>query len=142
MQKSLIYLSNTQVVAGAHHRILEAGHQKRDIASMEYNADFNNPQFNNDVALITVSKPFDFTDNNIQSREMFKGSDAKIPPETICNITGWGHTSGVGLFLSNALQWSQLPEHSHEECEEIFPSKISDGMICAGSKGHTSCIVS
>ena len=75
-----MYLSNTQVVAGAHHRILEAGHQKRDIVSLEYNADFNNPQFNNDVALITLSEPFDFTDHNVQPIEMFKGSDAEIPP--------------------------------------------------------------
>eukprot|EP00091_Calanus_sinicus_P000700 TRINITY_DN10627_c0_g1_i1.p1 TRINITY_DN10627_c0_g1~~TRINITY_DN10627_c0_g1_i1.p1 ORF type:complete len:120 (-),score=21.94 TRINITY_DN10627_c0_g1_i1:16-375(-) len=61
------------VIAGAHHRILEAGHQKRNIASMEHHADFNNPQFNNDVALITVSEPFDFTDPNVQPIEMFKG---------------------------------------------------------------------
>eukprot|EP00091_Calanus_sinicus_P018656 TRINITY_DN4335_c0_g1_i6.p1 TRINITY_DN4335_c0_g1~~TRINITY_DN4335_c0_g1_i6.p1 ORF type:complete len:154 (-),score=20.13 TRINITY_DN4335_c0_g1_i6:67-501(-) len=68
------------VVAGAHHRILEGGHQKRSIASMEFNADWNNPAFNNDVALITVSEPFDFTDPNVQPIEMFKGSDAEIPP--------------------------------------------------------------
>merc|ERR1712154_591862 len=59
------------VVAGAHHRILEGGHQKR--------------------------------------------------------------------FLPNALQWAQLPQHSREQCEEIFPGYITDGMICAGGKGHATC---
>merc|ERR1711900_25908 len=50
------------VVAGAHHRILEGGHQTRRVAKMEYHASWNNPPFNNDVALITVSEPFDFSD--------------------------------------------------------------------------------
>merc|ERR1712244_118181 len=62
-----------------------------------------------------------------------------IPAETICNSTGWGLTNGVGLFLPNALQWAKLPQHSREQCEEIFPGYISDGMICAGGKGHATC---
>merc|ERR1712179_341152 len=90
------------VVAGAHHRILEGGHQTRRVAKMEHHASWNTPPFNNDVALITVSEPFDFSD-------------------------------------PNALQWAQLPQHSREQCEEIFPGYISDGMICAGGKGHATC---
>merc|ERR1711931_561245 len=86
------------VVAGAHHRILEGGHQTRRVAKMEL-----------------------------------------IPAEAICNSTGWGLTAGAGLFLPNALQWAQLPQHSREQCEEIFPGYISDGMICAGGKGHATC---
>ena len=109
---------------------------------MEFNADWNNPAFNNDVALITVAEPFNFTDPNVQPIEMFKGSDAEIPPETICNSTGWGLTSGAGLFLPNALQWAKLPQHSRKQCEEIFLGYISDGMICAGGEGHATCNVS
>ena len=73
---------------------------------------------------------------------MFKGSDAEIPPETICNSTGWGLTSGAGLFLPNALQWAKIPQHSREQCKEIFPGYISDGMICAGGEGHATFNVS
>ena len=133
-----------KVVAGAHKRILEGGHQKRNVAKLEYNANWNNPAFNNDVALITVSEPFDFSDPNVQPIEMMKGSvDGNIiPAETICNSTGWGLTSGGGLFLPNALQWAQLPQHSREDCEEIFPGYISDGMICAGGAGFATCNVS
>merc|ERR1712058_110708 len=43
------------------------------------------------------------------------------------------------LLLPNALQWAKLPQHSREQCEEIFPGYISDGMICAGGKGHATC---
>merc|ERR1712212_1034334 len=88
------------VVAGAHHRILEGGHQTRRVAKMEHHASWNTPPFNNYVALITVSEPFHFSDPNVQP---------------------------------------QLPQHSREQCEEIFPGYISDGMICAGGKGHATC---
>merc|ERR1711931_510380 len=129
------------VVAGAHHRILEGGHQTRRVAKMEHHASWNNPPFNNDVALITVSEPFDFSDPNVQPIEMMKSSvDGElIPAETICNSTGWGLTSGAGLFLPNALQWAKLPVHSRADCEEIFPGYITDGMICAGTTGYSTC---
>merc|ERR1711887_268740 len=32
------------VVAGAHHRILEGGHQKRNVAKLEYHQSWNSPQ--------------------------------------------------------------------------------------------------
>merc|ERR1712215_465668 len=89
------------VIAGAHHRILEGGHQKRSIQSMEAHEDHNNPQFNNDVAIITLKEPFDFSDPNVQPIEMFTSVDAEIPADTLCNSTGWGLTSGAGLFLPN-----------------------------------------
>jgi hypothetical protein len=108
---------------------------------LEYNLDFNHPQLSNDIALITVTEPFNFTDPNVQPIEMFLSADAPIPADTLCNSTGWGLTSGGGLFLPNALQWAQLPLHSREECEDIFPGYITDGMICAGGAGHATCNV-
>ena len=109
---------------------------------MEFNENWNTPQFNNDVALITLKEPFDFSDPNVQPIEMFLGSDAEIAPETVCNSTGWGLTTGAGLFLPNALQWAKLPVHSRADCEEIFPGYITDGMICAGTTGYSTCNVS
>ena len=51
-----------KVVAGAHNRILEGGHQKRNIAKMEANANFNMQDLKDDVSIITVSEPFDLSD--------------------------------------------------------------------------------
>jgi len=127
------------VVAGAHHRILESGHQKRSVKTLEHHESWNNPQFNNDVAIITVTEPFDFSDPNVQPIAMFGSADAEIPAETICNSTGWGLTTGGGLFLPNALQWAKLPLHARDACEEIFPGYITDGMVCAGRKGYSTC---
>ena len=76
-----------QIVAGAHDRFLESGHQKRNIKSMEHHEDHNNPQFDNDVALITVTEPFDFSDPHVQPIEMLM-NNTDIPAETICNSTG------------------------------------------------------
>ena len=67
----------------------------------------------------------------------------EIAPETICNSTGWGISHSGGLLPSNTLQWIQIPTHSPNECQNIFPDvSITDGMVCAGSKGHTTCNVS
>ena len=45
----------------------------------------------------------------------------------------------LGLFLPNHLQWIQIPVHSREDCESIFPGYITDNMVCAGSAGAATC---
>merc|ERR1712212_1230680 len=130
------------VVAGAHHRLLEAGHQKRRIKSMEAHEEHNKPRFNNDVAIITVTEPFDFSDPNVQPIDMFSLDDAEIPAETVCNVTGWGLLYGDPFGRPpNALQWIQLPLVSAVDCADMFngDATITDGMVCAGSNGHTTC---
>ena len=110
---------------------------------MEPHEDWNTPHFSNDIALITVKEPFDFTDPNVQPIDMFLSTDTEISDETICNSTGWGQTSGVssGVF-PNVLQWAQIPIRTGEECADIFNYYLDDRMICAGSVGHNTCIVS
>jgi len=127
------------VVAGAHNRILETGHQKRNIAKMEANSNFNMQDLADDVSIITVTEPFDLSDPNVQPINMFLATDDAIPPNTVCNSTGWGLTSGGSLFPPNALQWVQIPTHDAEECEQIFGDVITDGMICAGGPGSGAC---
>ena len=109
---------------------------------MEAHEDHNNPRFNNDVAIITVTEPFDFSDPNVQPIDMFMSDDAEIPARTRCNSTGWGVRYGGGTHPTNALQWIQLPLYSHEDCENLYPDYITEGMECAGSNAHTTCNVS
>lgn len=127
------------VVCGAHNRILEGGHQKRNIAKMEAHDNFNFQDLGDDVSIITVSEPFDLSDPNCQPIEMFRAADTAISVNTVCNTTGWGLTSGGGLFPPNALQWVQIPVISEEECKQKFGDVITDGMICAGGPGAGSC---
>merc|ERR1719305_1908028 len=132
-------LTEGRIIGGAHDRNLEAGHQSRAISSMEFHGSWNTPPFDHDICLVTVNAPFDFTDPNVQPVEFFKTADAEIPPETVCNSTGWGLTTGGGLFLPNHLQWIQIPVHSAADCESIFEGYITENMICAGSAGAATC---
>jgi len=128
-----------QIVAGAHDRNLEQGHQQRAIATMDFHENWNTPDFDHDICMITLKEPFNFDDPNVQPIEFFQTADAEIPAETVCNSTGWGLTNGNGLFLPNHLQWIQIPVHSREDCETIFPGYITDNMVCAGSAGAATC---
>ena len=53
--------------------------------SLEAHVDHNNPRFNNDIAIITVTEPFDFSDPNVQPIGWFNQEDEQIPEKTICN---------------------------------------------------------
>ena len=109
------------------------------IARMEYHESWNTPDFDHDICIITLKEPLNLDDPNVQPIEFFQTGDAEIPAETVCNSTGWGLTSGGGLFLPNHLQWIQIPIHSAADCESIFPGYITENMVCAGSAGAATC---
>merc|ERR1711884_998091 len=127
------------IVAGAHDRNFENGHQNRGIHTMEFHENWNTPDFDHDICIVTLKEELDFSDPNVQPIEFFQLTDEEIPAETVCNSTGWGLTNGGGLFLPNHLQWIQIPVHSAADCESIFEGYITENMICAGSAGHATC---
>merc|ERR1711863_157707 len=95
-----------RIIAGAHDRNLEAGHQSRAISSMEFHESWNNPAFDHDICLVTVEEPFDFKDPNVQPVDFFKTGDAEIPAETICNSTWWGLTTRRSSPATSRRTWS------------------------------------
>ena len=110
---------------------------------MEANANFDMQELADDISIITVDEPFDFSDPNVQPIEMYKGSvDEQVPVGTTCVSTGWGLTSGGGIFPPNTLQVVNIDIMSNEDCNSIFDGYIKPGMICAGEKGHAPCNVS
>merc|ERR1712045_202166 len=127
------------IVAGAHDRNFENGHQNRGIYTMEFHENWNTPDFDHDICIVTLKEELDFSDPNVQPIEFFQLTDEEIPAETVCNSTGWGLTNGGGLFLPNHLQWIQIPVHSAADCESIFEGYITENMVCAGSAGHATC---
>ena len=62
----------------------EFGHQKRSIEKMEANSNFNMQELEDDISIITVSEPFDFSDPHVQPIDMLK-KDIEILPNTICD---------------------------------------------------------
>jgi len=127
------------IVAGAHKLNFEFGHQKRSIESMEANSNFNMQELEDDISIITVTEPFDFSDPHVQPIDTFKTDDAEIADGTTCVSTGWGLTSGGGLFPPNTLQEVEIDILSFEECNSIFQGYIKPGMICAGKAGAAPC---
>ena len=129
------------VVAGAHKRNFEFGHQKRNVAKMEAHEDLDYLSCNNDVGIITVTQPFDFSDPHVQPIGMFKTSvDESVAPNTTCFATGWGQLSGgINPTLQNALQVVEIEVISNENCQSEYEGNIEPGMICAGKAGAGTC---
>ena len=50
---------------------------------------------------------------------------------TKCWITGWGRLASGGAS-PNILQQAQVPIVNHTRCDQSYPGKINDSMICAG----------
>ncbi len=92
-----------------------------------------------DISIITLTAPFDFSDPNVQPIETFKADDAEIAPGTTCISSGWGLTSGSSVFPPSALQVVDLDIVGQDECNGIFDGYIQDGMICAGKPGAAPC---
>ena len=84
-------------MAGAHKLNFEFGHQKRSIESMEANSNFNMQELADDISIITVSEPFDFSDPHVQPIETFKTDDAAIPDGTTCVSTGKIYRTSLNL---------------------------------------------
>ena len=109
---------------------------------MEANANFNMQELEDDISIITVSEPFDFSDPHVQPIEMFKTDDAPIEAGTTCVSTGWGLTTGGGFLPPNTLQMVEIDIVAQDECNDIFEGYIKPGMICAGKAGAGPCNVS
>ena len=87
------------VVAGAHEIYEQNDIQFRHIKTMEANEIFEESALLNDISIITVTEPFDFTDPHVQPVGMYKASmDEPIKPGTTCISTGWGFTHGGDTF--------------------------------------------
>jgi secreted trypsin-like serine protease len=54
-------------------------------------------------------------------------------------FSGWGLTSGGGIFAPNKLQVVEIDIVNQEECNGIFQGYIKPGMICAGEAGAAPC---
>lgn len=59
---------------------------------------------------------------------------------TKCWITGWGRLASGGA-VPDYLQQVQVPVVSRARCDQAYPGKIDDSMVCAGldQGGINSC---
>ncbi|KAJ8250900.1 hypothetical protein GJAV_G00214550 [Gymnothorax javanicus] len=108
---------------------------------------FSTPENGNDVALIQLSSPVQYTDH-IQPI-CLPDSDVSFPAGSTCYVTGWGHIrEGVALPGIGTLQEVAVPIISQSSCASMYAQlpvedrvDILPDMICAGfpEGGKDSC---
>uniref|UniRef100_A0A3Q3WMV0 Peptidase S1 domain-containing protein n=1 Tax=Mola mola TaxID=94237 RepID=A0A3Q3WMV0_MOLML len=93
--------------------------------------------FDNDICLLKLSAPVNFTDYIYPV--CLAAANSTFHSGTSSWVTGWGVTENV--YNPDILQEVEVPVVGNNECECAYPSGITDNMICAGLRqgGKDSC---
>ncbi|XP_072463835.1 kallikrein-8 isoform X2 [Notamacropus eugenii] len=89
-----------------------------------------------DLMLLRLQKPVKVND---QVKPVGLPSHCPQPAQK-CIVSGWGTTTSPRENFPDTLQCAELKIWSQDLCEQAYPGKISDGMVCAGdSNGVDTC---
>ncbi|KAJ3656363.1 hypothetical protein Zmor_015446 [Zophobas morio] len=99
--------------------------------------DYNVDTLDNDIALIELRLPVEFTDYIqpiiLPARDLTRYA--------VVTAIGWGQTSDEDAGLSNKLQAVTLTALSNEECRLYFGNQITDNMVCVdGNYNQGTCL--
>eukprot|EP00918_Siedleckia_nematoides_P006508 GHVU01014173.1.p1 GENE.GHVU01014173.1~~GHVU01014173.1.p1 ORF type:complete len:268 (+),score=15.85 GHVU01014173.1:69-872(+) len=124
------------VVAGEHDFRRESGdEQTRNavdfIVHEDYQKDKNNGVGPDDIALITVDRPFTLNGKV----KAIKLPEADSYPTGRAVVSGWGSISRLIFPIPpNILQKATLPVHTQTQCQRYWAgSAFTDRNVCAGS---------
>ncbi|XP_054609068.1 plasma kallikrein-like [Dunckerocampus dactyliophorus] len=111
----------------------------REMEAVMCHPDYNNRTFENDICLVKLSSPVNFTHYAQPICLADEGSTAHTG--TSSWITGWGTTSVDDPTHPDILQEANLPIVGNKECECYLDITITDNFLCAGLKegGKDSC---
>ncbi|KAM6930033.1 chymotrypsin-like elastase family member 2A [Lycodopsis pacificus] len=132
--------SDFRVVAGLH--VLSApGHQTqiRSISKVIMHEYYDDRTYDNDVALLILSSPFNFTDHVQPVCIPHNVTHEFILNFSHCFITGWGSTYYKG-WLMNRLQEAEVELIDRRTCNLVtwYDGFITQNMICAGLESGAS----
>ncbi|KAK7168007.1 hypothetical protein R3I94_002152 [Phoxinus phoxinus] len=99
----------------------------------------NGTSYNNDMALLQLSSPVNFTD---YIGPVCLAADGSIFNSDTMWVTGWGTIySGVSLPSPQILQEVDVPLVGNSKCNCLYSGTITDNMMCAGlpEGGKDSC---
>jgi len=121
------------ITAGVHSRTgyNELNKQNKRVVRV-ITENYNDRTLENDIALLKLDSPLDFTSNSVRPICIPSNS---APVETNCVITGWGETESSPSSPS-ILQAAQLPILANSVCSPNLQSQgqaLTDDMMCAGS---------
>uniref|UniRef100_A0AAG5D5I0 Peptidase S1 domain-containing protein n=1 Tax=Anopheles atroparvus TaxID=41427 RepID=A0AAG5D5I0_ANOAO len=122
-----------KVLAGTN--LLNSGGQLYSVKQLFVHSRHNKPNLSNDVALVKLETPFEFSDV-LQPVEY---SEHELPDNVTVTLTGWGQlsTNGDG---PNKLQTIDLKYVNYEECKRLLGSDVDVGHVCTFTKqGEGAC---
>lgn len=127
------YYWSIEIYFGILNRLELYNAIKRTASKAIVHEKYNNPPYNNDIALIKLNHPLEFSETIqpvklSQIQDKFNGR--------IVTVSGWGATE-IG-FSSDKLLWTDLRVMDDEKCKEVSGRnknwigkvKITEGIIC------------
>ncbi|KAM4598243.1 transmembrane protease serine 9-like [Polymixia lowei] len=114
--------------------------QYRTVSRIIRHPNYNSQTYNNDMALLKLSSPVNFTE---YIRPVCLAATGSVfGAGTTGWITGWGHIhSEIPLPSPQRLQEVNVPIVSNSQCNSAYSVIITGNMICAGLSegGRDSC---
>lgn len=108
------------------------------------NNDYNKDTLENDIALVKVSRPFDFRNASLISKIIL--SERKVGVKEKANCLGWGSITspmrGNEFTFPNQLQRAEIERNSKEESVNMYLKRepIFDTNVCVMNEIHvTTC---
>ncbi|XP_034717098.1 testisin isoform X2 [Etheostoma cragini] len=125
-------------------RVTQSGPNTHEVSStvsqIIIHPDYNNVPYNNDIALMKLRSPVNFTD---YIRPVCLASkSSQFHNRTPCWATGWGRLGkDEPQAAFDSLQEVQIPVIGEKQCNFTYQkhSKITDKMICAGQENKGAC---
>ncbi|XP_036391204.1 uncharacterized protein LOC118782065 [Megalops cyprinoides] len=103
----------------------------RSVAEIIRHPDYDSNTFDNDIALVKLASPVNFTD--FIRPVCLAASNSSFYNGTESWITGWGNINeGEPLPLNETLQEAQVFVIGNSQCSCLYGFSMTDNMICAG----------
>ncbi|XP_030056813.1 ovochymase-2 isoform X2 [Microcaecilia unicolor] len=120
------------VIAGMHDFRESEHHQRRSVKQIILHPEFNILTMEQDIALLQLSEPFQFT--AYVRPACLPANGSVVQPSSLCVVTGWGAQERDRKYPSK-LQQLEVPILTNEACNDFYPQHlggITEKMFCAG----------
>ncbi|XP_064158527.1 transmembrane protease serine 5 [Anguilla rostrata] len=109
-----------------------AQHTGYAVDKIIYNKNYNHRSHDNDIALMKLRTPLNFTDTI--RPVCLPQYDYDLPGGTQCWISGWGYTQPDEVHIPDTLKEAPVPLISTKKCNSscMYNGEISPRMLCAG----------
>jgi V8-like Glu-specific endopeptidase len=109
--------------------------EQRRAAYTVINKDYKRPSSLNDIAMILLDEPSSAKPAKLADK------DLSLDEGDSLTVIGWGSTSTEYYQPSQELMQVEVDYISNSDCEDMYPRRINESMMCAGIRegGKDSC---